>query len=371
MFFFSSTMIGLSIFTYRAAGEAAKIQVSNKGLVLAKTVAVFIENDVENFKKFVKTLNQSDAYYVSVKNVLEEIKSDSHDDIAFLYIERQVSDTQTMSLFDADKEGAPTFLPPGALGQLSEVKAKVYGSKSGLASDFVQYGNVGSLLSAYAPITDPKSGELLGLVGVDITTSSYNEALAFLRHFIFIGLFVLISVAVFFFWFVSGHMEKWLIFDSLTGIYNRRYLDHELKRQVKVAKGSGAPLSVLMMDLDHFKKINDAFGHAFGDHVLISVVRAISPLLRTTDCFGRYGGEEFCVCLPKIDLKQALSIGWRIRNVVEETRIYNPKTDEYVKITISIGVAQYVKGETVLDFLNDADNALYEAKKIRNAVSVG
>ncbi len=132
-------------------------------------------------------------------------------------------------------------------------------------------------------------------------------------------------------------------------------------------------LVLFVLDLDHFKNINDTYGHMFGDYVLSSVSATIKKFLRQNDYFIRYGGEEFVMILPQVTLENARDIAERIRMAVESVSLYNTEKDTQVKVTISIGVTT-LNGERTLNaaqsLLQNADKALYEAKRTRNRVAV-
>ncbi len=151
------------------------------------------------------------------------------------------------------------------------------------------------------------------------------------------------------------------ITDELTGLYVRRFyfrrLDEELRRQ----KRYNNRLSMLMMDIDHFKKFNDTYGHEMGDDVLRVVARTLQAEAREVDVVARYGGEEFCILLPETDPEGALKAGDRFRSAIEAQEI--PHEDGHVTVTASFGTAEATedtpKGE---DLVRNADVALYHAK---------
>jgi diguanylate cyclase (GGDEF)-like protein len=148
--------------------------------------------------------------------------------------------------------------------------------------------------------------------------------------------------------------------DSLTGLPNKRAVVDALKRMYGQAATTGAPLALLLLDLDHFKQVNDVRGHAVGDQVLAKVGAVLQSVLRTGDFAGRNGGEEFAVILPDTEVSMALLIAERIRVAVAEISL--PGTD--VTVTISIGVAVYPDHATTPDRLERlADSALYVAKR--------
>jgi diguanylate cyclase (GGDEF)-like protein len=155
--------------------------------------------------------------------------------------------------------------------------------------------------------------------------------------------------------------------DELTGLFNRRYMAEALKQEAGRTDRTHEPFCVLMLDVDHFKNINDCVGHIGGDNVLVAVTAAISPQLRVIDHFSRHGGEEFLVLMPSTSLDAALHAAERIRRCVEEARI--AEAGMVFRVTISIGVAEYRAGSAIKMTLAEADRALYQAKhKGRNCV---
>lgn len=145
--------------------------------------------------------------------------------------------------------------------------------------------------------------------------------------------------------------------DSLTNVKNRRGIMDCLKSQLVYAKYFKEPLSLVIFDIDDFKKVNDERGHLFGDKVLIEVAQIVKNNLDESDIAGRYGGEEFMIILPKSRLDHAISIAERVRQAIEK---HNFDTD--LKISVSGGVKEY-QGEELRDFIHGADMNLYKAKK--------
>jgi diguanylate cyclase (GGDEF)-like protein len=149
--------------------------------------------------------------------------------------------------------------------------------------------------------------------------------------------------------------------DSLTGVHNRRSLNRVGSRELSMARRYGQSLSILMIDLDLFKLVNDDHGHAFGDTVLVQAAKTITAQLRNSDFLARFGGEEFTVLLPHSDRVSALDIAERIRESFETTQF----GDENQKIqqTVSIGIAVMTDKTTTLDeLIAIADSQLYQAK---------
>ncbi len=152
--------------------------------------------------------------------------------------------------------------------------------------------------------------------------------------------------------------------DTLTGIANRKNFDNSLRDAVTTTMESGAPLSLLMIDIDHFKEFNDNFGHRTGDGVLKAVARVLVSSTKGADTVARYGGEEFAVILPETSPENAAKLADKLRQNVSNQHIINKKTGkDFGKLTVSIGLTAYQLGENILEFVDRADNALYMAKQ--------
>jgi diguanylate cyclase (GGDEF)-like protein len=149
--------------------------------------------------------------------------------------------------------------------------------------------------------------------------------------------------------------------DALTGAFNRRYLEMRLKDEFERHKRHAQQLSMVMFDIDFFKKVNDTYGHQCGDFILQSLVSIIRQNTRKIDCLARYGGEEFCCLLPETDLDQAIQLAERFRSSIETHQ--NMFKEQVIPITISLGVSKLAEGDTEESFIKKADDALYEAKK--------
>ena len=158
------------------------------------------------------------------------------------------------------------------------------------------------------------------------------------------------------------------IHDTLTNIYNRRYFSFRFNEEFERAKKYKLTFSLLMIDIDHFKKINDNYGHLVGDVVLRGTVKLIKESIREVDFLARYGGEEFVVILPQTDREGAFLVGERIRKSIASASI--KAFDEVLNITVSIGIANYPVNSVYPNLLIEvADKALYKAKqKGRNRV---
>ena len=152
--------------------------------------------------------------------------------------------------------------------------------------------------------------------------------------------------------------------DPLTGIFNRRYLEETLQREFSRARRLNQPLSIIMFDIDHFKAVNDSYGHEAGDVVLQSIARELQSIVRTEDIVCRFGGEEFVVVMPGMDFKKAAARASLILQAVRNLELLVGET-KLIKITMSAGVASFPShGKTPAEVLQAADQALFRAKKL-------
>jgi len=169
-----------------------------------------------------------------------------------------------------------------------------------------------------------------------------------------------------------GKLKEQSSMDKLTELYNRSYLDPFLESEIDAAKKENQQISVIMVDMDHFKEINDTYGHTVGDHVLTIFAQVVLKCIRKTDIIARYGGDEFIVVLPDTDTDTAESVGERIREDVSET--YIPPIDDVVisSIHCSVGISTYpVHCDSKSSLIRTSDLALYMAKRSgRNCTKV-
>ena len=149
--------------------------------------------------------------------------------------------------------------------------------------------------------------------------------------------------------------------DGLTQVFNKRYFLETLEREIGRAQRYRRDLSLIIFDIDHFKKINDTYGHLAGDHVLKHLALVIKSRIRREDILSRYGGEEFTIILPEIDRENASQFADKIRRLIEKAVFKFEDTE--IPITISIGVAAYApESGDVAEFIKVADDKLYQAK---------
>jgi diguanylate cyclase (GGDEF)-like protein len=157
-------------------------------------------------------------------------------------------------------------------------------------------------------------------------------------------------------------LERLAATDPLTGVANRRQFIEQVEAEIARAKRDGAPFSLLALDIDHFKTINDSHGHQVGDDILRGFVQKCLDAIRPYDGVARVGGEEFMVLLPQTALTVGQSIGERIREAIAGSA-FAVQSGQAIPLTVSIGVSQFGRdGDTIDDILRAADERLYRAK---------
>jgi diguanylate cyclase (GGDEF)-like protein len=182
----------------------------------------------------------------------------------------------------------------------------------------------------------------------------YQELAALILSFVLLAATIKFKKTIF-----DSNLENMALTDGLTSLYNRRYFDMFYENIFNQSSRYGIPLTLIMCDIDHFKKINDTYGHDKGDVVLKEIANILKSNTRKTDIAARFGGEEFMVCLPSTEITSALDVARKIKQMVLKIKMKDIK-----KVTVSMGVTFYRKefGSNPKDLLKRLDNLLYEAK---------
>ena len=160
-------------------------------------------------------------------------------------------------------------------------------------------------------------------------------------------------------------LQELVATDALTGLYNYRHFKTVLRAEMDRSKRSGVPTTLVMLDVDHFKGVNDNHGHEAGNQVLEQLAEILRRELRTTDIVARYGGDEFTIVFPETHLNLAIKVAERIRQQVENTPFVVGNDDQEISLTVSMGASVYTKTGVLdlEDFVESVDKYLYEAKE--------
>lgn len=191
---------------------------------------------------------------------------------------------------------------------------------------------------------------------LNIHTLKFDSVMNQMNILLYLSIFILSFLIIIIYLKIKKGLEIQTIKDKLTGLYNRLYFNEMFEYYVNKYNRTKKPFSMMIIDIDNFKKINDTYGHATGDSVLKKLGQTINKSIRNLDIAFRYGGEEFVIIFPNTDLYHAFNAAERIRENVSKNIIIDLKS-----ITISGGIGEY-KGEKPIEFFKKIDKALYEAK---------
>jgi len=335
---------------------------------VAVAVSRIIFQNLDDYRDFLNTRNVNSPYYRHMQDCLNQIKASSN--IRFIHTINRLDNDSAEIILDAEPQGSADYLPPGSKEKMTGASRLVFFTKAPTMLEPTKSSSGRLMLGGNAPILD-EQGELLGAVTVSIEHGTIFKTV---RHlFITLSLiFILLLAFIYFLLLRVSHLFlEPILKDKLTGAYNRRYFESILQNGIDVSLKSNQNLSILMLDLDHFKNINDTYGHLFGDTVLSKIAGLIRDSLRKDDFFVRYGGEEFIIMFFNLQPETSLMLAERIRKTIEDFQIYNETEKINVKITISIGVANLLQRNLkALELINEADKAMYKAKETRNAVAM-
>ena len=340
---------------------------------VAITVAHLIGQDVVPYRKLVDSSGYGDpqfdeAYYLRANALLRELKQEI--DADFLYTEAVVSDSEIAYILDAEDRESEDFSAFGDREEITETEMIAYTQKRALFTEVVDYPEWGKLITGFAPIVDAADGTVVGLVGVDFALEKVGAMLRNLSIVIvlsFMTLIVLISLVMYILILLRIESQKT---DYLSGLHSKKFHEFRLNDAIEDALSTKRPLSLMMIDIDRFKAINDTYGHQVGDRALKSIADVLKLNTRVVDICSRYGGDEFVVILPETNLKDAVVAGQRI---VDKVQQISQDFDGLAagELTVSVGIAQWSLNETPESLMEKADKALYQSKETgRNKLTV-
>ncbi|GHV04946.1 hypothetical protein FACS1894217_01000 [Clostridia bacterium] len=364
--FFVVVTLASGILTYTMSAGALKVQMGQKCAALAQTVAVVVGENIEDYNEFTRTLDMGTEYYGKTKAEFMAMAAANKGNVRYIYTETRADDDHIKYILGGEPASSPNYTAPGTLDKMTEPRRRAYESKQlYIGEDFIAT-EWGTLLSAYAPIYS--GGTFAGLVGVDVDIESYREIMRpqVLSTGIALAVMTLMMGLVMF--LTSERVVRAVNTDELTTLYTKGYFKNALRREIRAAAKDRREVFVLMADLDHFKAVNDTYGHMFGDKVLKAAADALASCVRRTDCLARYGGEEFVAFLSGVTAAHMWHIMSRMRAEMVK-RAVETDDGEKVVVTISIGATK-MTGNSVSAAIEDADRAMYQAKTKRDACAL-
>ncbi len=339
-------------------------QVAKNAMNVASTTAAFLESDSGSYRALSEVGTYApgtydEAYYSRMLELFRQVKAETGAD--FVYTEKAVSATGLAYILDGEEPGSELFSAIGSTDVLVDAERKALAERVATSSGIIEDEQWGVYLSGFAPITDPESGDVLGLVGVDFSLASIRSILSNLAVIVLTGALVLIVVATAIMNRLINLRFAAMETDYLTGLFSKHYHEQQLHLCTQEAATLHKPVSLIMIDVDFFKQINDKYGHVIGDRVLKAVAEVIRTNTRSVDRCSRFGGDEFVVILPDTRKDYAATISERIKEKVLEQNIEVAGADP-IPITLSIGVAEWSPGMGAEELTACADKAMYVSK---------
>ena len=307
------------------------------------------------------TLNVSEIYAL----VLNIVSMDLVPDVSALFMidsQKHLRLQAHRGLDDAKVKDLTIQAGRGLIGKVAETHAPMQASEFNRKWQLNFAPEIGSVMAVPLRVGEKLLGVLM--VGRRAPHAYGYENLRFLEA---LGSQAAISIQNA---WLYRQTKEWASLDALTGIYNYRYFSERLDSEWSRALRYEKPLSLIMVDVDLFKQVNDNFGHLCGDEVLREIAHLLKRHTRETDIVARYGGEEFVIILPETHYKDAYVVGEKLRQSVDEAVFTGGTNNQKIRLTISLGVANYPSTAfSKSDLIYQADQALYQAKAQRNTLA--
>lgn len=384
LFLFAASVAGV-VFLGFASVNDAKHHLQSKLMEVANYSASIV--DVEKHQRLnAKEQTRGDLYQEVIRDLVKVHNSFAEVKYLYTLIYRDgqlyfILDTATSALLEKDHLKASLVMEEYDNSGQDDAWIKQVIAGDPYVDEEVFSDQFGSFVSATVPLFD-RNGVVVAMLGVDMDASDYEQRFSKIYRDAVVAIVIsmLVSIMAGVYVFLSQRklallqQETYLLMetDALTGAYNRHFFKRLALNEWELYRRYGVSFSIIVFDIDHFKMINDQFGHEAGDQVLIEIVRQVQTEIRSCESLIRMGGEEFVVFLPQTDLQKAVVVANRIHKVVSNIAV-NTADNQLIKPRVSVGLACVLPQEsTFQDVLRRADKALYVAKQSgRDRVVVG
>ena len=336
---------------------------NKNALNIASAVATFLEQDMNAFRSLpangvAETDSSGMAYFKTLVDLFDKIKRETG--AAKIYAENRVEGRRDY-LLRGPFAAVPELQTPDSGTSMSPLERRVVDEGINILSGLMRDEIRGEYIIGYAPVIDGQTGETAGIVGVEFPLQAAQRLITRYGSIIWMSFFLVMLLISFVIRNLINSRRKYFKEDYLTGLFNKRYLDRSLRAALCHAMKKGRKLSVIMVDVDLFKSINDTFGHTVGDSVLKSVAARMKKHIRFNDTCCRYGGDEFVITLFNAGVEQAFEIAERIRSEINGVRLL-AENGEPVGVSLSLGVAEFNNAESAQALIGRADKAMYFSK---------
>lgn len=357
---------GIGFAIQRSIQQLLTEELRHSALNTAIAASAFIEADLAPYealweKDSYETGDYDALYYQKMQTILRDIRKETN--VAFIYTMKKAAEEKVMYLLDGEDPESALFSPIGTLEKMDPYQKSVLDGKGPGSTGMLFWEGWGEFITGNAPIRSD-DGRILGFVGVDIGTATVTALMSRVDLVIRLVAVLMILLSTLYTYRIVEDRFKAYHEDYLTKLYNRRHHDRQLEMQIRKVRKKGGFLSVMMIDVDHFKNINDDHGHETGDRMLRYVADVIRRNLSITDVCSRIGGDEFNVILPGVSLEETKKAA---AGILKELEFQQGD----LKVSVSIGAAQWKENMDRSMLTEAADQAMYEAKRAgRNQVYV-
>ena len=348
-------------------------ELGTEAMNIAITVASFIEEDIEPYKELSSTDsytkgNYDEVYYKKMLGLFQKINKQTGVD--YIFTEKKLSNTQVAYILDGVDPDSENFSFIGSIDNMMPLELKAFNEGTTEKTGIIIDEKWGNFVTGYAPIIDKPTGEVVGLVGVDFSLNYIKDVLILSKQIFFTVILLVNCLLSILSYYLLNEYNKKIGIDHMTGLNNKRHHDKYLLKAINDAQSKGHPLSLMMIDVDDFKEINDRYGHQVGDIVLKNIAQILKENVRRIDRCSRYGGDEFVIVLPGADQSSATSIAERIKENVSSLD-FDIEGLNFNGVTLSLGIAEWKQDMTDHEFTEHADKALYLSKSMgRNKVTI-
>jgi diguanylate cyclase (GGDEF)-like protein len=352
-----------AIFIYQSAKGLIVGELNKSAINIAATAASFLEQDIEAYKSL-PTGGDAEAgsydkdYYAMLLRHFEKIERVSG--AANVFTEKRMPDKSSVFMIDGSvsrHKGPALGTPRDMLPEERRAFSEGTVTQSGLMWDETR----GEFITGYAPVIDSETGEAVGIVGVEFPLRYAQSLTNGIGNIIIISFLVIAALMTFVVYSLSVSRRRYFREDYMTGLFNKRFFERDLAKVMRYSRKNGRKMTLIMLDVDCFKTINDTMGHTMGDAVLKAVARRMQIHLRSSDLCCRFGGDEFVITLINTDPAQAFVIAERIRREIMSIELYT-ETGEAIDISCSIGIAEFDGCQSSEELIECADKAMYVSK---------
>ena len=349
---------------YSRVEKAITAESEKQAISLVASLSSFIENNSDKYEKLYSTAGSSNGengtdYREPLIQLFLDIKKSTG--AKSIYTEKYISETGLVHILDTENNTREDGTPQVTTGKINSLKTMALQKDIGAVSRIMEHDKSEKLISAFAPIKKKETGEILGIVGVDFSTDHVRSVIEGIRNMMLTAYLVSILLVGLALNALLLIRYKNMITDYMTNLYNKYHFETCIKWCIKDALISGSPFSVMVIDIDDFKIVNDRCGHIVGDEVLKKIAFSIKENTRDDDLCFRYGGDEFIVILPNTTKKQAASVGERIQSKLSLKNLIGENPAD-LNISLSLGIAQWESGMSAEDITEWADRAMYASK---------